>query len=73
MQQPTSYEAAGLIVKHHSLFHLDAFKLVISSAVWYTIYTGLFITASFNHCVNLWDTNSTLVPFIVLLLCSPVW
>jgi DNA excision repair protein ERCC-8 len=60
-QQATNYEGGGLIAKHHSLFHLNAHKYGISSAVWYPIDTGLFITASLDHYVKLWDTNSTQV------------
>lgn len=60
-QQATNYEGGGLIAKHHSLFHLNAHKFGISSAIWYPIDTGLFITASLDHYVKLWDTNSTQV------------
>ncbi|XP_078169203.1 WD repeat-containing protein ATCSA-1-like isoform X2 [Carex rostrata] len=60
-QQATNYEGGGLIAKHQSLFHLNAHKFGISSAIWYPIDTGLFITASLDHYVKLWDTNSTQV------------
>ncbi|KAJ1696022.1 hypothetical protein LUZ63_012720 [Rhynchospora breviuscula] len=46
----------------HPLFHLSrAHKFAVSRALWYPVDTGLFITASFDHYVKLWDTNSTQV------------
>ncbi|KAJ3687434.1 hypothetical protein LUZ61_016598 [Rhynchospora tenuis] len=61
--QPTSsHSHEGPIAKHRSLFHLTgAHKFAISNALWYPVDTGLFITASFDHYVKLWDTNSTQV------------
>ncbi|QHO30412.1 WD repeat-containing protein ATCSA-1 isoform X1 [Arachis duranensis] len=66
VQRPTEYEAGGLISKHRCLFLVDkqhqlAHKYAVSSAVWYPVDTGLFITGSFDHHINVWDTNTTQV------------
>ncbi|KAJ4772283.1 Transducin/WD40 repeat-like superfamily protein [Rhynchospora pubera] len=58
----SSSSSSTSIAQHHPLFHLPrAHKFAISRALWYPIDTGLFITASFDHYVKLWDTNSTQV------------
>lgn len=56
----------GLIAKHKSLFSIDkqhqnGHKFTISSAIWYPIDTGLFITGSYDHYIKVWDTNTTQV------------
>ncbi|KAL6504586.1 WD repeat-containing protein ATCSA-1 [Orobanche hederae] len=66
IQRPTYYEGRGLIAKHHSLFvvnkqHEHGHKFAISSAIWYPIDTGLFVTGSYDHHINVWDTNTTQV------------
>ncbi|KAJ3677972.1 hypothetical protein LUZ60_001775 [Juncus effusus] len=65
IQCPTNYEG-GIIAKHRKLFSIDkrnkdAHKFAVSSAIWYPIDTGLFITASFDRFVKVWDTNETQV------------
>ncbi|KAG8390963.1 hypothetical protein BUALT_Bualt01G0138100 [Buddleja alternifolia] len=66
VQRATDYEGGGLIAKHKSLFvinkqHEHGHKYAISSAIWYPIDTGLFITGSYDHHINVWDTNTTQV------------
>ncbi|KAK9112015.1 hypothetical protein Scep_019534 [Stephania cephalantha] len=66
VQRATNYEAAGLVAKHESIFSVDkqnehGHKYAVSSAIWYPIDTGLFITGSFDHYINVWDTNTTQV------------
>ncbi|KAG7972204.1 hypothetical protein I3843_07G172000 [Carya illinoinensis] len=66
VQRATDYEAGGLIAKHKCIFVIDkkherGHKYAISSAIWYPIDTGLFITGSYDHHINVWDTNSTQV------------
>ncbi|KAB2629134.1 DNA excision repair protein ERCC-8-like [Pyrus ussuriensis x Pyrus communis] len=36
-------------------------KYVVSSAVWYPVDTGLFVMGSYNHHINVWDTNTAQV------------
>ncbi|KAK7351584.1 hypothetical protein VNO77_11146 [Canavalia gladiata] len=66
VQRPTDYEAGGVVSKHSSIFvvgkqHQLAHKYAVSSAIWYPIDTGLFITGSYDHHINVWDTNTTQV------------
>ncbi|KAK9109740.1 hypothetical protein Sjap_017800 [Stephania japonica] len=66
VQRATNYEAGGLVAKHESIFSVDkqnmhGHKYAVSSAIWYPIDTGLFITGSFDHYINVWDTNTTQV------------
>ncbi|KAK6116029.1 hypothetical protein DH2020_008298 [Rehmannia glutinosa] len=66
IQRATGYEGRGLIAKHNSLFvinkqHEHGHKYAISSAIWYPIDTGLFVTGSYDHHINVWDTNTTQV------------
>lgn len=62
-QRATDTEASGLIGKHKCVFSVDkghehGHKFAVSSAVWYPIDTGLFVTGSFDHLVKVWDTNT---------------
>ncbi|KAK9270016.1 hypothetical protein L1049_025589 [Liquidambar formosana] len=66
VQRATDYEGGGLIAKHKCIFIVDkqhehGHKYAISSAIWYPIDTGLFITGSYDHFINVWDTNTTQV------------
>ncbi|PNT02477.1 hypothetical protein POPTR_014G016100v4 [Populus trichocarpa] len=67
IQHATDFEGGGegaLIAKHKSLItidkqHQNGHKFAISSAIWYPIDTGLFVTGSYDHYIKVWDTNST--------------
>lgn len=66
VQRATDYDESGLIAKHKHIFFVDkhheqGHKYAISTAIWYPIDTGLFITGSYDHYVNVWDTNTTQV------------
>lgn len=66
IQRATDYEGGGLIAKHKSILfvdkqHQNGHKYAISSAIWYPIDTGLFVTGSYDHRINVWDTNTTQV------------
>lgn len=66
VQRATEYEGAGRIAKHKSILSIDkqhenGHKYAISSAIWYPIDTGLFITGSYDHNIKVWDTNTTQV------------
>ncbi|GAV56576.1 WD40 domain-containing protein [Cephalotus follicularis] len=67
VQRATDYEGNGnIIAKHKSIFAIDkqheqGHKYAISSAIWYPIDTGLFITGSYDHYIKVWDTNTTQV------------
>ncbi|KAK4434357.1 WD repeat-containing protein ATCSA-1 [Sesamum alatum] len=66
IERATNYDGGGLIAKHKSLFvinkqHEHGHKYAISSAIWYPIDTGLFVTGSYDHHINVWDTNTTQV------------
>ncbi|KAF6159767.1 hypothetical protein GIB67_030025 [Kingdonia uniflora] len=66
VQCAAKYEGGGLVAKHECLFVVDkqhehGHKYSVSSAIWYPIDTGLFITGSYDHYVNVWDTNTTQV------------
>ncbi|CAO2167111.1 unnamed protein product [Urochloa humidicola] len=61
----TEYQG-GFIAKHRHILlvdkqHQNGHKFAISAAVWYPVDTGLFVTASFDQYVKVWDTNSTQV------------
>ncbi|CAH2034097.1 unnamed protein product [Thlaspi arvense] len=63
IQRATEYEASGLIAKHKCIFtvdkqHENGHKYAISSAIWYPIDTGLFVTGSYDHYIKVWDTNT---------------
>ncbi|GAB4839304.1 WD repeat-containing protein ATCSA-1 [Ancistrocladus abbreviatus] len=64
--QRASEHDGGLIARHKCIFvvdkhHQHGHKYAVSSAIWYPIDTGLFITGSYDHYVNVWDTNTTQV------------
>ncbi|KAF3446550.1 hypothetical protein FNV43_RR11730 [Rhamnella rubrinervis] len=66
VQRPTDYEGGGVIAKHNCIFSVDkqhegGHRYAISSAIWYPVDTGLFITGSYDHHINVWDTNTTQV------------
>ncbi|XP_051150806.1 WD repeat-containing protein ATCSA-1-like [Andrographis paniculata] len=66
IQRATDYDGGGLIAKHNSLFvinkqHEHSHKYAISSAIWYPIDTGLFVTGSYDQHIKIWDTNTTQV------------
>ncbi|CAI0464585.1 unnamed protein product [Linum tenue] len=66
VQRATEYEGGGAIAKHRHVFAIDkqhraAHKFAVSTAIWYPIDTGLFITGSYDHYIKVWDTNSTQV------------
>ncbi|EPS68342.1 hypothetical protein M569_06428, partial [Genlisea aurea] len=63
IQCATDHEAGGLIAKHRSLFvigrqHEHGHEFAVSSAIWYPVDTGLFVTGSYDRNVNVWDTNT---------------
>ncbi|GJM92499.1 hypothetical protein PR202_ga08975 [Eleusine coracana subsp. coracana] len=62
----TEYDETGFIAKHRNILlvdkqHENGHKFAVSAAIWYPVDTGLFITASYDHFVKVWDTNSTQV------------
>lgn len=66
VQRSTDYEGGGLIARHKCIFvvdkqHENGHKYAISSAIWYPVDTGLFVTGSYDHHINVWDTNTTQV------------
>lgn len=66
VQRATGHEGDGLIAKHKPLFvvdkrHEQGHKYAVSTAIWYPVDTGLFVTGSYDHRVNVWDTNTTQV------------
>ncbi|KAG6409236.1 hypothetical protein SASPL_132270 [Salvia splendens] len=66
VQRATDHDGRGRISKHKSLLlinkqHEHGHKYAISSAIWYPIDTGLFVTGSYDHHINVWDTNTTQV------------
>ncbi|KAM7266480.1 hypothetical protein ACFE04_004377 [Oxalis oulophora] len=65
---PSSSSSSSDIHKHSSLVTIDkqqhqhdAHKFSVSSAIWYPVDTGLFVSASYDHFLKLWDTNVTKV------------
>lgn len=66
IQRASDHHGNGWIAKHSPTFvvdkrHENGHKYAISTAIWYPIDTGLFITGSYDHHVNVWDTNTTQV------------
>lgn len=80
VQRSTDYEGGGLIARHKCIFvvdkqHENGHKYAISSAIWYPVDTGLFVTGSYDHHINVWDTNTTQVGilldvFVILLVLN---
>ncbi|KAJ4839011.1 WD repeat-containing protein ATCSA-1 [Turnera subulata] len=68
IQRATDFQGGGggIIAKHRCLFSVDkhhetGHKYAVSSAIWYPVDTGLFVTGSYDHYIKVWDTNSTQV------------
>lgn len=66
IQRPSIYDGTGLVAKHKHIFVIDkqhehGHKYAISTAIWYPVDTGLFMTGSYDGYINVWDTNSTQV------------
>ncbi|KAI3785412.1 hypothetical protein L1987_44530 [Smallanthus sonchifolius] len=65
IQRATDYEAGGLIAKHKPILvnkqQQNGHKYAISTAIWYPIDTGLFVTGSYDHHIKFWDTNTAQV------------
>ncbi|XP_068312302.1 WD repeat-containing protein ATCSA-1-like [Pyrus communis] len=66
VQHGTNYGGGEAITRHKCLFAVDKqhehdHKYVVSSAVWYPVDTGLFVMGSYNHHINVWDTNTAQV------------
>ncbi|RXH91591.1 hypothetical protein DVH24_020614 [Malus domestica] len=64
VQRRTDYVGGGTIKIHKCLFAVDkqhehGHKYAMSSAVWYPVDTGLFVTGSYDHHINVKDTNTT--------------
>lgn len=62
-QQETCYEQSIRTWKHEALFLVDkgmnqGHTYSVSCVHWYPIDTGIFVTGSFDHLVNVWDTNT---------------
>ncbi|KAI4321088.1 hypothetical protein MLD38_034509 [Melastoma candidum] len=63
-QKPQDYEGGGMMAKHRPVFVVDkqhphGHKYAVSSAIWYPVDTGLFVTGSYDHLIKVWDTNTT--------------
>lgn len=74
VQRASEFEVGGLVARHKSLLvidkqHQQGHKYAISSATWYPVDTGLFVTGSYDHHINVWDTNTTQVP-VQFIHCS---
>ncbi|BBM97539.1 DNA excision repair protein ERCC-8 [Marchantia polymorpha subsp. ruderalis] len=59
----TSVESHSRSHIHDAIFKVDrrnprGHKYAVSSVQWYPVDTGLFVTGSFDHHVNVWDTNN---------------
>ncbi|CAH9144910.1 unnamed protein product [Cuscuta epithymum] len=66
VQRATGQEGCGLIAQHRPLFVVDkrhehGHKYSVSTAIWYPVDNGLFITGSYDNHINVWDTNTTQV------------
>lgn len=66
VQRASEFESGGFIAKHRHILLVDkqhehGHKYAVTSAIWYPVDTGLFITGSFDHYVKVWDTNTTQV------------
>eukprot|EP00271_Cylindrocystis_brebissonii_P016955 TRINITY_DN4208_c0_g1_i1.p1 TRINITY_DN4208_c0_g1~~TRINITY_DN4208_c0_g1_i1.p1 ORF type:complete len:473 (-),score=64.84 TRINITY_DN4208_c0_g1_i1:396-1814(-) len=64
VQQPTTHDATHGTAQHEALFKVDkrnnpsAHRFAISSVQWYPVDTGLFVAASFDKTISVWDTNT---------------
>ncbi|KAM1118821.1 hypothetical protein ACFX2I_043089 [Malus domestica] len=66
VQRGTDNVGGGAITRHKCLLAMDkqhkhGHKYAVSSAMWYPVNTGLFVTVSYYHHINVWDTNTTQV------------
>ncbi|GMH03188.1 hypothetical protein Nepgr_005027 [Nepenthes gracilis] len=66
IQRASEFEGGGLIARHKCIFvvdkqHQHGHRYAVSSAIWYPVDTGLFMTGSYDHYINVWDTNTTQV------------
>ncbi|XP_048444352.1 uncharacterized protein LOC125479247 [Pyrus x bretschneideri] len=62
VQRGTDYLGNGVITRHKCLFAVDKqHEHGHKFAVWYPVDTGLFVTGSYDHHINVWDTNTTQV------------
>lgn len=73
IQRAINYEGNGLIAKHRCIFSVDkqqenGHKYAISSAIWYPVDTGLFVTGSYDHYIKVWDTNTTQVACLIFYI-----
>lgn len=69
VQRASEFLGGGLVSQHRSIFVVDkqherGHKYAVSSAIWYPVDTGLFVTGSYDHCINVWDTNTVQVKII---------
>lgn len=69
VQRASEFLGGGLVSQHRSIFVVDkqherGHKYAVSSAIWYPVDTGLFVTGSYDHCINVWDTNTVQVKVI---------
>ncbi|CAN6583092.1 unnamed protein product [Malus baccata var. baccata] len=66
VQRGTDNVGGGAITRHKCLLAMDkqhehGHKYAVSSAMWYPVNTGLFVTVWYDHHINVWDTNTTQV------------
>ncbi|KAM2689342.1 hypothetical protein EV1_042658 [Malus domestica] len=66
VQRGTDNVGGGAITRHKCLLAMDkqheqGHKYAVSSAMWYPVNTGLFVTVSYDHQINVWETNTTQV------------
>ncbi|KAM2593129.1 hypothetical protein TB1_042327 [Malus domestica] len=66
VQRGTDNVGGRAITRHKCLLAMDkqhehGHKYVVSSGMWYPVNIGLFVTGSYDHHINVWDTNTTQV------------
>ncbi|GAB2293845.1 WD repeat-containing protein ATCSA-1 [Dionaea muscipula] len=66
IQCASEFEVGSVIARHKNIFvvdkqHQQGHKYAVSSAIWYPVDTGIFVTGSYDHFINVWDTNTTQV------------
>lgn len=76
VQRATEY-VGGTVAKHKSILVVDkqhehGHKYAVSSAIWYPVDTGLFITGSYDHYISVWDTNTIQVLSVICFLCNSI-